>query len=125
MIEFINEDHQHNYAKIFARWPQVSSSTEYRAAGYILALPIIYDKVGSHLNELEYPTSWIYDYLHPEDENEEKKYDLTGSMIQLGKLSLHLWNSYQDFHLLNCLAPLDDSSYKAAIRAINIRMNRL
>lgn len=132
---FINKQHQLNYEKVSRKWKSVEhGDKEYIAAGYILALPMIFEKVD--YRNMHSIVQWIvdwefkyndttaekYDLTQEEREEIEIGYDLTSSMRKLGQLAWHLWNSYDDMHLLDCLASLDKDHYKAALTAIRLRL---
>ena len=47
------------------------------------------------------------------------------SMMQLGRLALNLWTSYDDFNLMECLKSLDEDNMHVARCAIDVRMGLL
>lgn len=132
---FVDEQHKYNFQIVTEKWPQAQQSEEYRSACYIMATPIIFSKVSGKIDEFEDPVSWMWKYLdwkeeEPQDKDHEawyrrKPYDLSGSMLQLGKLALNNWNSYQEFNLMDCLSSLDDTHLQVALQAIKIRSNML
>lgn len=137
-IYFLDDDHQQNFEKVLSRWPVAARNTEYRTACYILAVPMIFEKVGSIIEEFENPVDWIWrwewkytlskleEYQDVEDDDEtEITYDLTGSMVQLGKFSLNVWNSYEHFNLMQCIASLDEENYEVLKCAMEMRMGNL
>lgn len=136
-IYFIDDQHEQNFQKVLERWPSGQKNTEYRAACYILSVPMLFDKVGHMLNDFQNPTDWIwrwewkytvskqYDELDDEEREEAEReipYDLTGSMVQMGRLALNMWNGYDNFNLMHCMASLDEENYKVLMCAMNIRM---
>lgn len=134
-FEFINEQHERNFDRLLIKWDMALSSKEYAAALYIFALPLIFEKFETTFEKFESPVSWIVDYEYKYNDNTGKRYeltqaerdeivinyDLTSSMVHLGRLALHLWNRYEEFHLLDCLSALDGNHYLAFTQAILIR----
>lgn len=141
-IYFVDDEHKRNYKELLIRFPQAKEDTEYQSAVYILAVPMILGKVKKKLNTFKYPVDWIWrwewkyklsemeDFKKAREEEIEKGkdfeigYDLTGSMIRLGRLALHLWNGYEHFNLLDCLSVLDDQHYPVVNCAIDMRMGK-
>jgi hypothetical protein len=144
-IYFINEKHKVNFKKTLVRWNVARIDPEYMTACYIMSIPMIFDKVGQQIGEYEQPTDWILKYFDWREEYQEEwrnddedqsspeyeawlerqPFDLTNSMIQLGRLALNLWNGYSEFNLLDCMNSLDDKHYLALICAINIRRGKI
>lgn len=134
---FIDHEHESNFQTVLMKWPNAKKNTEYLAPCYILAIPMIFEKVGNRLFEFQNPVDWIWrwewkytlskltDKELSEEEDFEIPYDLTSSMVQLGKFSLNMWNGYQHFNLMNCIGSLDQENYDALIQAIDIRKGRL
>ncbi|MCU6603802.1 DUF2538 family protein [Peribacillus frigoritolerans] len=136
MIYFIDEQHQMNYEMlIINKWPNGLSNVEYQTPIYIMAIPMIFKKVEEYLDELESPVDWIWrweykytmsaDPEHPASQKEdipEIPYDLTGSMVQLGKFALNMWNGYKHFNLMKCLDSLDDKHMQVFKCAIDMRL---
>ncbi|MCC2252153.1 DUF2538 family protein [Virgibacillus sp. AGTR] len=141
---FVSDQHEANFRTVSMIYPASKKSREYEAACYILSVPIIFDKVEDHINDFEFPAEWILNYLYWQDEYnkewddhgdslhpdhdawiERKPYDLTNSMIQLGKLALNLWTSYDDFNLMDCLKSLDEDNIRVARCAIDLRIGFL
>ncbi len=119
---FVNEHHAVNYKLTLIQWPSAASDLEYAAACYILAVPMIFEKIVDELDNHESPIDWI---LNWEDKSIEKPvYQLHISMIQLGRLALHLWNGCEPFNLLECLHSLQGHHYEVAKTAMDIRMGR-
>lgn len=99
---------------------------------------MILGKVEKQLPTFKYPVDWIWRWewkftlseredFHGDKEVAEKMeigYDLTGSMIRLGRLALHLWNGYEHFHLLDCLSVLDNNHLPVFMCAIDMRMGK-
>lgn len=128
---FIDKEHENNFLETLVRFPNAKNNSEYKSACYILAVPMIFNKFQSNLGELESPISWILQWenqfkLTDEEkifENyEPPKFDLTNSMVQLGKLAFNLWNGYDDFNLLDCISKLDAAHYPVVKTAMDIRM---
>lgn len=135
MFEFINKEHESNYIQLLKKWSKAEQDKEYTAAVYILALPIIFEKFEYIYENFQSPVAWIADYEYKYNDNAANhyelsqaerdaiiiNYDLTSSMIHLGRLALHLFNGYKEFHMLNCISNLDIDHYYAFTQAITIR----
>lgn len=137
---FITKQHKINYKANLLRWPGGARDVEYQQACYILAIPMIYQKLENRIGDFEHPIDWIWrwEWAHDEDfrrdhlgldSNEREEgtyisYDLSGFMVQLGKLSLNLWNGYKYFNLMKCINSLDEYHYHAALCAIDIRCGK-
>ncbi|WP_374723588.1 DUF2538 family protein [Calidifontibacillus erzurumensis] len=135
-IYFVNEQHELNLKRILLKWNVAKNNPEYAAACYIMAVPMIFEKIEPYIGFSETPVDWILRWEwkhtlsklpeHQDDEDQEEleriPYDLTGSMVQLGKLALNLWNGYEHFNLMNCLSRLDEDNYNVLKCAIDIRM---
>lgn len=136
-IYFVDEEHQRNFERILFRWPAGKKNTEYMPACYILAVPMIFEKVEDMIDDFENPVDWIWrwewkytlsklpEYQDASDDEEEDNnipYDLTGSMVQLGRLALNMWNSYEHFNLMHCIASLDEDNYEVLKCAMDMRM---
>ena len=91
---------------------------KYKTACYILSIPIIFNRVGKDLEYFETPIDWIYSYL---EKGNPRGYELNEKIIQLGKLSLNLWDGYSNFNLVNCMAVLDDMYFEVFKKAIEMR----
>lgn len=135
-IFFLNEEHKQNFKTVLLKWGTARNDAEYKSACYILAVPMIFDKVSQELSQFDAPIDWIYEwelkhtlskmeeYQGDEDDGPQLNFDLTGSMVQLGKLSLNLWNGYEYFNLLDCVSSLDEHYYKVMKTAIDIRSKK-
>lgn len=137
-IKFVDEQHEQNYKKMIEIYPTALVSTEYQAACYVAATPLVFYKFEDQLSEFSSPVDWIIYWQNKyssqgEDEKDEDyqerinievdvNYDLTSSMKQLGKLALNLWNGYDEFNLMHCLTVLDDKHFLVIKQAIDIRM---
>lgn len=135
-ILFVDEQHQKNYELMKRLFPSAISSTEYQAACYISAIPLVFYKFEKHIGEFGSPVDWIINwncrYLSQfEDETDEEyqerinisvDYDLTNSMQQLGRLALNLWNGYEHFNLMDSLDSVDEVYYQIIKQAMDIRM---
>lgn len=133
-VFFIDEQHENNYKKLQARYPESLYSKEYQAACYIFATPMIFSKFEDM--EFSSPVRWIYDWedkylpqgtdetdeAYEERTNIEANYDLSSSMQQMGKLALNLWGGYEHFNLMDCLASVDDKNILVVRQAIDIRI---
>ena len=137
-IYFINKQHEINFKRVLLKWNVAKVDAEYSTACYILSVPMIFDKVENYIAGFESPISWInsYEWQHTlskleeykdfkDDEVEEIKYDLTHSMVQLGKFALNMWNGYEHFNLLDCIASLDEQNYKVLKCAMDIRLRKV
>lgn len=132
-MKFINAEHERNFSETLVRFPKAETDKEYRAACYILAAPMIFEKFENQLATFYSPVSWIvawenYYTLADKDELDDAPpqpdYDLTSSMIQLGKLALNLWNGYKYFNLMDCLAVLDDAHYQLYKWGVDVRLGK-
>lgn len=133
-IYFVSEQHEKNFKETLLKWPNASTNDEYKSACYILSVPVIYEKVEELVQEFQYPVDWIWKWeiaynsdLRESLDITEKRapgYDLTGSMVSLGRLALNLWNSYEHFNLMHCISRVDEDNYNVALCAIDIRMNK-
>lgn len=116
-IYYVDDQHQANFIQLTDHWERSKTGDkEYLQACYILALPTLFVKFKNVWHNYVYPTTWMWEYL-----DGCSAVDLSSGMIQLGKLSLNLWNGYKGFNLMDCLSTLDDELYKVAIQAIHIR----
>ncbi|MBF0706589.1 DUF2538 family protein (plasmid) [Alkalihalobacillus hwajinpoensis] len=137
---YIDENHSSNFETVIERWPKAVTNLEYLTSCYILSIPMIYENVSKWLDEFETPVDWIWEWewkytltqidpIYIEDHEKAKAveipYDLTNSMIQLGKFSLNMWNSYEYFNLMECISSLDQPNYQAVINAIHLRKGQL
>lgn len=125
-IFFVDEQHEKNYKKMAELFPAVLSSKEYQAACYIHALPMIFYKFEYYINDFSSPVEWIYRWEEQQFfdilEDVELEYDLSSSMLHLGRLALNLWNGYEHFNLMDCLNNVDDENFLVVKQAIEIRM---
>lgn len=137
-IYFVDDQHKLNFKRVLLRWPMAKDNMEYMTACYILALPMIFEKVEEYIGTFEEPVDWIwrwewkYTLLKTEEYKEYRNkktpdipYDLTNSAVQLGKFSLNMWNGYEHFNLMDCIARLDEENYKVTKCAIDMRMRKL
>ena len=133
-IYFIDDQHYSNYKKLLLKWPIArKGDPEYQVSCYIMALPLIFTKVGEQLDVFDSPIDWIWnwewyyklsnleEFSDSKEEQTEPTYDLTPSMVQLGRLSLNLFNGYEHFNLMSCLSSVDDKHYKVVKCALDIR----
>ena len=134
-IYFVSEKHERNFKETLIKWPVARSDAEYSSTCYILSVPMIYEKVEHLIADFEKPVDWIWRWetaYNPElreslgiTQKLNVDYDLTGSMVSMGKLALHLWNNYQYFNLLNCISSVDAENYNVVKCAIDIRMHKV
>ncbi|MYL35420.1 hypothetical protein GLW08_21295 [Pontibacillus yanchengensis] len=136
-IYFLDKDHESNFKELLMKWPHArTGDTEYQTACYILSVPNIFGKV-KHLyfeegeeNPIEWIARWEEAYTLPEleedfeddEESIEPDYDLTHSMVQLGRLAYNLFNGYEHFNLMHCIASLDEEHYKVLKCALDMRL---
>lgn len=136
-IYFVDDQHVQNFETCRLRWRVSMTNTEYLTACYILAVPVIFEKVGHMITEFKTPVDWIWrwewrytlsklpEYQEDQEEDEELPeipYDLTGSMVGLGRFALNMWNSYEHFNLMNCMGRLDEENYRVLKCAMDMRM---
>lgn len=138
-IYFIDKDHEINFKRLLLKWSEAKENVEYATACYILALPIIFEKVENYIGKFPSPVSWIYlyeekytlskleEYQEDEDftQTDEIPYDLTNSMVQLGKFALNMWNGYPHFNLMDCIASLDNKNYEVVKCAMDMRLMKV
>jgi hypothetical protein len=147
-IYFVNEQHEQNYRMTLRSWPYALKDTEYQSACYILSVPMIFHKVEHLINDFEKPVDWIWRYLKWSEQHKEewaryskrhgyekdhpdyemwianKPFDLSGSMVALGKFSLNLWNDSNESNLMRCLGVLDANNFNVLMCAIYMRMGK-
>lgn len=141
-LYYVNEQHKKNFKKVLVRWElQLDKSQnidelierEYLSTIYILATPIIFEKVEAFLFSFQTPIDWIlfWEYQYA-IENERTwnghifkirklPYELSTMAIQLGKFSLNMWNPNKCFNLYDCLKELDAQHYEIFKNAIHLR----
>lgn len=133
-MDFISREHEKNFKELKLRFR--SNDVEYDTACYITAVPMIFDEVSNYiLGEAESPVDWIYawedgclpqyddefDHEFEERKDEKLPFDLTGSMVELGRLALNLWNGYKKANLLDCINSVDEEHFQVILTAIKIR----
>lgn len=135
-IYFIDWQHELNFKQTLLKWNVGRRNREYQTACYILAVPMIFEKVEQYIGLFENPVDWIWrwewkntlskleEFQDDSEENSDIPYDLTGSMVQLGKLALNLWNGYEHFNLMNCIASLDSEHFEVLKCALDMRMSK-
>ena len=135
-LQFIDKEHEKNYGLLKRKFPVATVDTEYQSACYISSIPMIFYKFSDKLDDYDSPLDWIINWQmknHFKDENEteeeyqeriqvEVDYNLTSSMIQLGRLALNLFNGYEYFNLMDCLGSLDDNNVEVLKTAIDVRL---
>ncbi|MGG1637204.1 hypothetical protein [Paenibacillus sp. NRS-1760] len=60
-VQFISLEHSANFLKLKEKFSQIEKASDYRSAGYIIAVPGVFEHLGD-LNQLEWLFSWCYDY---------------------------------------------------------------
>jgi hypothetical protein len=139
-IYFVDDQHEKNFETARLRWNVRKSNTEYLTACYILSVPMIFEKIEHLLSDFETPVDWIWRYEWKyklskipeygddseveEQDNDAIQYDLTGSMLQLGRYALNMYNSYEHFNLMQCISSLDYENYQVLRCAMEMRMGR-
>lgn len=139
-IYFINAKHELNFKKLMLKFPEAKDNLEYQTPCYIMSVPLIFNKVEEYLGTFKTPTDWFwrYEWKYVLSKMEEFKdnieiegeptyevgYDLTPSMVHLGRFSLNMWNGYEYFNLMDCLSRLDETLYKVVQFAIGMRMGK-
>lgn len=135
-LTFIDGHHENNYQILKEAFPLALKDVEYQGACYISALPMLFSKFKNEIEGYETPLEWIINWQmknHFKDEEEteeeyqeriqvEVNYDLTSSMIQMGRLALNLFNGYEYFNLMDCLNSLDNKNVEVLKTAIDIRL---
>ena len=132
---FVDDQHELNFKQLLFRWQIARNNPEYKVACYITSVPIIFEKIKDYIGTSDTPVEWIWDWEwahtlsklpeYAEDEEPEESeipYDLTSSMVQLGKLALNLWNGYEHFNLMRCIEVLDEEHYKIVKCAMDMRI---
>ena len=116
---FVNEEHKENYDFLSEKYPLSYSDVHYQVACYFTGLPLIYENVRySKSMESKNPCTWIFKY---EKDPNDVDFDLTSSMVQIGRIMLNLWNGYEGANLSRCLDVLDHDHFIALITAIHIK----
>ncbi|PLR89987.1 DUF2538 family protein [Bacillus sp. T33-2] len=137
-ICFINEHHKLNFKQTLLKFPEAKTDPRQQTACYILAVPMIFKKVGKYLATFEYPVDWIWRWewkytlsnleifqsAPNQQEYWEPDYELTSCMIQLGKFSLNMWNGYEHFNFMDFLSELDEKHYAVFMTAISMRRGK-
>ena len=128
-IYFMDEVHKRNYHDLLQKFPEAESSPqcaadgEYQSACYIAAHPMMYHEYRDFLiNEAKYPVDWIWYYLQASKSGKKVPFSLSSSMIQLGELSLNLWNDKYEFNLMRALTNFDENNIKILQCAMDIRL---
>jgi hypothetical protein len=131
-IYFVNDHHQLNFKRVLLKWNVGKQDREYQTACYILAVPMIFEKVEPYIGLFENPVDWIWQWEwkntlsklpeYQEEEPADLPYDLTGSMVQLGKFALNMWNGYEHFNLMDSIASLDSENYNVLKCAMDMRL---
>ncbi|AKX95752.1 hypothetical protein MTHERMOG20_23680 [Moorella thermoacetica] len=110
---FVDEEHEGNFKELCAAMKSMKGNREYRAAGYILALPELYPKARQYFSDAGF--RW-FDLL--------KKVDLSSGHRIMVNLAVDLFGGATDRPLFNvgdAIAVLDTKMYRAALAAIQIR----
>lgn len=115
--KFLDEQHKSNFEKLKSKWEEINVCSDYRTAGYILAFPPIYKTVKKDIKKFKYPVDWITNFL---EKGNPGKYELDVQLIQLGKLSLSLWDEYP-FNLGECVDTLTGVFYEVLKEVMEMR----
>lgn len=116
---FVDDHHAVNYKLTQIQWEFAQHDPEYAAACYLLAVPMVFEKIVFDLDEHDTPVDWMIQW-----EEDDSAYDLCAGAIELGRLALHLWNGSGPFHLLQCLESLQGHHYDVVKTAMDVRMGR-
>jgi hypothetical protein len=115
-VYFVDDEHMSNFNELKACVKSMEGSKEYRAAGYILALPELYPKARRYFSDAGF--RWI-DLL--------KKVDLSSGYRIMVNLAVDLFGGATDrpmFNVSDAIAVLDTKLYQAALAAIQVRRDR-
>lgn len=103
VIFFLNEQHEINYKKVCEKWKieisnesNTSKTRKYQTACYLLAVPLVFEKVKSKIESFTYPLDWVY---IGRNEKKDIPYHLEGPMLELAKLILNIWSGHFVFDL--------------------------
>lgn len=135
-IFFVDDEHRMNFEHMKQTFPIACKNLEYQSACYISALPMLFYKFKDELQDYDTPIDWMFNWQMKYEEQDETEsdeeyhkrtnvkmdFDLTPSMQHLGKLALNLFNGYNYFNLMDCLALLDDDGVRVLKSAIDIRL---
>lgn len=110
---FINDQHEQNFMALKARVPLMNADREYRAVGYILALPELSQKgAAKYFSDDRFEAVAM-----------TKKVDLSRGYRLMVELARNLFNSSSksSFNLANALDVLDGDLYRVMLQATAIR----
>lgn len=113
-IYFMNEEHESNFYSLqnqFHQCKEPNPDLGYRAALYIVALPVIYKALGGVPGN--YPFQWVH----------ERVIELTADYKQLVNLGMHLYNDNNALNLKEGLDVWNQELFQVALQAIEIRKN--
>lgn len=113
LIYFVDDEHESNFNELCASMKSMKGNREYRAAGYILALPELYPKARRYFSDAGF--RW-FDLL--------KKADLSSGHRIMVNLAVDLFGGATDLPLFNvgdAIAVLDTKMYRAALAAMQVR----
>jgi hypothetical protein len=113
-IYFLNTEHESNYYSLqdkFHQCKEPNPDRGYRAALYIVALPVIYNALGGVPGN--YPFQWVH----------EREIELTTAYKQLVSLGMHLYNDSNPLNLMEGLNIWNQDLFQVALQAIEIRKN--
>lgn len=112
---FVNSEHERNFNNLATRVRKMKVDREYRAVGYILALPELSQKgAAKYFSDDRFEAVAM-----------TKKVDLSRGYRLMVELARNLFNSSSksSFNLANALDVLDGDLYRVMLQAIAIRRN--
>ncbi|WP_179088438.1 DUF2538 family protein [Paenibacillus odorifer] len=125
-MHFTNKSHEDNFQELLTRYPVALHDSQYQAACYIVAHPVIYD----HRNRYSVasghgPYAWYFD----ENGNQAKDVGrLSSGYLHLVKLGLELYNNHyhddaaDDFNLYLALGTWGDELFNVFMEACRIKL---
>jgi hypothetical protein len=108
-VYFVNYEHEHNFNDLSTRVRKMKADKEYRAAGYILALPELHKKSVKYFSNNGFKSSPLI-----------KDVDLSRGYRLMVTLARDLFNG-KGFSLGRGIDVFDDKLYKVMLQAIAIR----
>lgn len=115
---FLNSQHEVNYKLTLMQWEGAEFDPEHHAACYLLSVPIVFEHVVDELEEHDTPVDWILKWEEQRDDS------FSIEAVELGRLSLHLWNGCGRFHFLQCLEALYETYFPVVQTAFDLRMKQ-
>ena len=145
---FVDPEHRGNFETLLAKY-HASTDSEYRSALYILSLPEIYDKTNGNFGI--HPFDWTYErtpYVETpcvdDDGTTYKTLDggdviegddgkpieslafsaLSSGYRKMVRLAGNLYNSHNEFNLMDGLSTWDNDLFNVFLEALAIRTKR-